>query len=239
MRSGFTCFSACSLRPADPTAGVPSFLRHPISQTSLSRYRNINLLSIDYAFRPCLRFRLTPGGRTFPGNPWDFGGQDSHLSFRYSCPHNHLCEVHGRLPFRFIPSHNAPLPRTTQGGASAASAMYLSPDHFRRKTTRPVSYYALFKWWLPLSQHPGCHRNLTSLITEYIFGALAGDLGCFPFDYGAYPPQSDCRAVWNGIRSLINVSTLKKGHQLFSALPPFRAIPDASPKAISRRTSYH
>jgi hypothetical protein len=31
--------------------------------------RNINLLSIDYAFRPRLRVRLTLGGFTFPRNP--------------------------------------------------------------------------------------------------------------------------------------------------------------------------
>ena len=41
----------------------------------LSRwYRNINLLSITYAFRPPLRSRLTPGGRTFPGKPQTFDG---------------------------------------------------------------------------------------------------------------------------------------------------------------------
>ncbi len=39
----------------------------------------------------------------------------------------------------------------------------LIPDHYRRQIPRPVSYYALFKWWLLLSQHPGCHGNLTSL----------------------------------------------------------------------------
>jgi hypothetical protein len=31
--------------------------------------RNINLLSIDYAFRPGLRDRLTLGGFTFPRKP--------------------------------------------------------------------------------------------------------------------------------------------------------------------------
>jgi hypothetical protein len=31
--------------------------------------RNINLLSIDYAFQPRLRFRLTLGGFTFPRKP--------------------------------------------------------------------------------------------------------------------------------------------------------------------------
>ena len=32
--------------------------------------------------------------------------------------------------------------------------------------------------------------------------------GCFPFDDGAYPPPSDCRAYRLGIRSLIRVGRL-------------------------------
>ena len=40
-----------------------------------------------------------------------------------------------------------------------------------------------------------------------------------------------------GIRSLIIFSTAICGHHTFSALPP-SSIPNASPKAISRRTSY-
>ena len=65
MRSGFTCFSACSLRPADPTAGVPSFLRHPISQTSLSRYRNINLFQASAADTILVAGKgLEPGKKT-------------------------------------------------------------------------------------------------------------------------------------------------------------------------------
>ena len=50
--------------------------------------RNVDLPSIDYAFRPGLRCRLTPGGRTLPGKPWDSGDRDFHPVFRYSCPHN-------------------------------------------------------------------------------------------------------------------------------------------------------
>ena len=42
------------------------------------RYRNLNLLSIRYAFLPLLRPRLTPSGRTFLGKPWVFGLCDSH-----------------------------------------------------------------------------------------------------------------------------------------------------------------
>ena len=50
--------------------------------------RNVDLVSIGYALRPRLRCRLTPGGRTCPGKPWDSGGRDFHPAFRYSCPHN-------------------------------------------------------------------------------------------------------------------------------------------------------
>src|SRR5438128_10733640 len=71
----------------------------------------------------------------------------------------------------------------------------LSPVHYRRRIPRPVSYYALFKWWLLLSQHPGCLRNPTSFRTEHSLGALAGDLGCSPLDDEAYPPPSSCLAL--------------------------------------------
>ena len=81
--------------------------------------------------------------------------------------------------------------------------MHLIPVNLRRRHARPVSYYALFKWWLLLSQHPGCLRTLTSLLTEVNFGALAGILGCFPLDPEAYPPGSDCRVTTDGIRSWI------------------------------------
>ena len=56
-----------------------------------------------------------------------------------------------------------------------------------------MSYYALFKWWLLLSQHPGCLGILTSLRTKTRLGTLAGGPGCFPFVYGDYPPQTDSR----------------------------------------------
>ena len=57
------------LRPALPSAGSTILLRHPFDKTPLGRYRNINLFSFDYAFRPHLRTRLTLGGRTFPRKP--------------------------------------------------------------------------------------------------------------------------------------------------------------------------
>ena len=41
----------------------------------------------------------------------------------------------------------------------------LSPEYLRRKVSRRVSCYALFKGWLLLSQPPRCLRNLTAFST--------------------------------------------------------------------------
>ena len=93
--------SPSSVRPFPAVLGItvdPSRCPSPTSRLNPPcRCRNVDLLSIDYAFRPRLRCRLTPGGRTCPGKPWDSGDLDSHLVFRYSCPHNRQYEVHGRF----------------------------------------------------------------------------------------------------------------------------------------------
>jgi hypothetical protein len=52
--------------------------------------RNINLIPIDYAFRPRLRGRLTLRGLTLRRNPWAFGEYVSHIFYRYSCQHSHF-----------------------------------------------------------------------------------------------------------------------------------------------------
>ena len=120
---------------------TPPSLKHQPTGTGI-----FNLFPIVYAFRPRLRGRLTLGGRTFPRNPWDFGGQDSHLAYRYSCPHNHLYAVHGSFPLRFNP-HTTLLYHAAGPGANdiRSFGIRFSPVHFRRKITRLVSYYALFK----------------------------------------------------------------------------------------------
>src|SRR5262245_50786039 len=104
--------------------------------------------------------------------------------------------------------HRAPSPyRTTLSYRQIALARrfgtLLSPVHYRRRTPRPVSYYALLKWWLLLSQHPGCHGSPTSFRTEQAWGTLAGGLGCSPLDDEAYPSPSSCRGLVGGIRSLV------------------------------------
>ena len=64
------------------------------------------------------------------------------------------------------PFENAPLPILAD---SAASAACFSPGHFRRRTSRPVSYYALFECmaaskptsWLSLRSHILSHLTCT------------------------------------------------------------------------------
>ncbi len=52
--------------------------------------RNINLISIDYGFRPRLRCRLTLRGLTLRRNPWIFGEEVFHFFYRYLCQHSHF-----------------------------------------------------------------------------------------------------------------------------------------------------
>ena len=105
-------------------------------------------------------------------------------------------------------------------GGSHCFGAELTPVHYRRKIARPVSCYALFKWWLLLSQHPGCHSNFTSLVTEFCLGTLAGGLGCFPLDREAYPSRTDSQDTDNGIRSLVRWGTREGPPSNSVSLPP-------------------
>ena len=69
MKSGFAYSSAYLLGQTLPSvcSTLPSCV--PPSINDSRWYRNFNLLSIVYAFRPRLRSRLTLSGRTFLRNP--------------------------------------------------------------------------------------------------------------------------------------------------------------------------
>jgi hypothetical protein len=54
------------------------------------RLTNINVIPIDYAFRPRLRGRLTLRRLTLRRNPWTFGDTVFHSVCRYSCQHSHF-----------------------------------------------------------------------------------------------------------------------------------------------------
>ncbi len=66
------------------------------------------------------------------------------------------------LTVRLHRNNNARLPLLSE---PVASVHDLDPLNFRRRFARPVSCYALFKGWLPLSQPPGCLSAPTSFAT--------------------------------------------------------------------------
>ena len=51
---------------------------------------NVNVVPIDYAFRPRLRDRLTLRRLTLRRNPWTYGDSVFHTVCRYSCQHSHF-----------------------------------------------------------------------------------------------------------------------------------------------------
>jgi hypothetical protein len=123
-------------------------------------YGNINPLSIDYACRPRLRSRLTLGGLACPRNPWSFGGQGSHLPYRYSCLHSHSHTLHHSITRWLHRMQDAPLPSHI-AMAAAASAVCLSPatlsahNHLTSELLRTLSRVAASKptSWLSLRLH--------------------------------------------------------------------------------------
>ena len=166
--------------------------------------------------------------------------QDFHLHYRYSCRHSHLYALHQSSRYGFTAAYNALLPPNTVKCQIRSFGVLLIPDHLRRYSARPVSYYALFKWWLLLSQHPGCHGRETSSRTERGLGTLADGLGCFRLDREDYPSRTHSRGTPCGIRSLVGACRRVAPRPLSVALPlvsscsrlplkAFRREPDISP----------
>ena len=158
--------------------------RRPRGLNLRSGSRSINRVPIGYALGPRLRSRLTLGGLTFPRKPCAFGGWASHPSCRYSFRHTHSQALHGPLP---VPLRGG-LRRSPTNLRFRDCGATLSPRHFRRGMARPVSCYALFKWWLLLSQHPGCLRDPTSFATERRLGGLGRRSGLFPSRARSFSP---------------------------------------------------
>ena len=157
-------------RPGLPTPGsCPSKVSLCLN---LWRLRNLHRMCIDYAFRPRLSSRLTRSGRTFLLKPEAFGHYDSHIilathsgiltcmqstaAFATTSPriqrsptiHNchsslqfiltdNLASLRAAVCLLFIKNLN-------DSCVSQASVYNLAPLNFRRRITRPVSYYALF-----------------------------------------------------------------------------------------------
>src|SRR5258705_12604615 len=73
------------------------------------RLRNVNLIPIDYGFRPRLRSRLTLRRLTLRRNPWTFGDRVSHSVSRYSCQHSYFryLQEPSRVSLRRLTEHSA------------------------------------------------------------------------------------------------------------------------------------
>ena len=117
-------FPGSTRQPTQSNKGklLPSFV-------TPARQRNINLIPIDYAFRPRLRGRLTLRGLTLRRNPWTFGDSVSHTVCRYSCQHSHFRYLQQTSRFTFAGLRNAPLPLAVNCKPSA-SVHGLSPVTF-------------------------------------------------------------------------------------------------------------
>ena len=162
-------FSNPSPPPLVPVFPLPAHALHMRPHSSVaSQYRNLHLLSIGYALQPRLRSRLPQGRSALPWKPWIFGLGDSHP---------HLATHSGILSSRSstAPSGAASPERQCSPTKesfcflSRASAACFSPGHFRRRASRPVSYYALFQCmaaseptsWLSLKSHILFHLTRT------------------------------------------------------------------------------
>ena len=137
---GFANSTPTSLAPGYPFPdSIPCLCPH---SSVYMRYRNLCLLSIGYGFRPRLRSRLTQSRSALLWKPWIFGREDSHLSLA----------THSGI----LSSYPSTAPSGTASSVlrmllyqslrdSTASVLCFSPGHFRRRTSRLVSCYALFE----------------------------------------------------------------------------------------------
>jgi hypothetical protein len=116
----------------------------------------------------------------------------------------------------------------------------LSPDHFRRKSTRLVSYYALFKGMAaskPTSQLSE-QIHILCFSTKSILGDLSRRSGFLPsrsrtLSHGSCLPGSICQVFGVCLESV--------GGETPSSMQcstPCRHPPEAIPKYVSERTSY-
>ena len=164
MLHGFAYAAPTPLAPVFP---FPAYAFHACPHSSvISRYRNLNLLSIGYGSRPRLRPRLTQSRSALLWKPWIFGHKDSHLIL--ATHSGILSSMQSTAPYGTA-SPRMQCSSTNVSLHSLVSVARFSPGHFRRRTSRPVSYYALFEWmaaseptsWLSLKSHILFHLTRT------------------------------------------------------------------------------
>ena len=140
LTHGFANVSGTSLAPGFPFP-ASAFCTCPHSSV-IPQYRNLHLLSIGYDSRPRLRPRLTQGRSALPWKPWIFGHKDSHLIL---ATHSGILSSMQSTAPSGTASSRMQCSSTNVLLHSLVSVARFSPGHFRRRTSRPVSYYALFE----------------------------------------------------------------------------------------------
>ena len=77
-----------------------------------------------------------------------------------------------------------------------------------------MSYYALFKGLLLLSEPPDCLCDPTSFLLSTHLGALSDDLGCFPLDVRSLSPGVSLPEPDKVFQGITNVS-IYRTHTVF------------------------
>ena len=90
-----------------------------------------------------LALGLTQSRSALLWKPWIFGRKDSHLPL--ATHSGILSSIQSTAPYRYCFFPYPMLLYQSAFADSQASAVCFSPGHFRRRTSRLVSYYALFE----------------------------------------------------------------------------------------------
>ena len=140
----------------------------PVGDDGAPWYGTVNPLSIAYARSGLGLGPTDPERIDLAQEPLGFRCGRFSRPIRYSCRHSHFRPLHppSRVGLRRRAERSPTARPPSRGRGPLASALRLAPLRCRRRTTRPVSCYALFQGWLLLSQPPGCLGRPTAFPTR-------------------------------------------------------------------------
>jgi hypothetical protein len=140
----------------------------PVGDSDQSRYGTVHPLSIAYAPLGLGLGPTDPERIDLAQEPLGFRCVRFSRTLRYSCRHSHFRPLQppSRVGLHCRTERSPTARPPSRGRGPLASALRLAPLRCRRRTTRPVSCYALFQGWLLLSQPPGCLGRPTAFPTR-------------------------------------------------------------------------
>ena len=121
----------------------------PTSVRSASRLWIVHRICLMHSYPACTSLSipgsclLTQSRSALLWKPWIFGRKDSHLPL--ATHSGILSSIQSTAPYRYCFFPYPMLLYQSAYADSQASAVCFSPGHFRRRTSRLVSYYALFE----------------------------------------------------------------------------------------------